>query len=160
MLTKQIINSFEILPDAERGQAYSAIFAYIETGKEISDTAPYPVRLAFSFAKDIIDKKIARRDKDRERRERRKAMKQLSAQGVSENDSAAQATDPVVASKKEPARKPDSDNKLFSLYVRNAYQEMTNEGYRDEAINRELRRKHPGHSCFRHDPSGYYSIMA
>lgn len=161
-LSKSIIDSLEHLPDAERGQAYSAIFAYIYSGKEIDSSAPYPVRLAFSFAKSTIDAIMLRRQKARERRQaKQKAAADFLRSAIphsSESSCAKAPVDDILGDTNPPRANPGE--RLYDEKVKNVYSIYSDPNYRSQLIDKYLKNLHPGYSEFMYYPDGTYSLVS
>lgn len=73
----QVVETLDYFDDADRGQVYSAIFAYVITGKEPGDELSGAARGAFGFARLIIDPIIKRRNRAKERRKAKKAQEKI-----------------------------------------------------------------------------------
>ena len=161
MLTQQITNSLEILPDAERGQAYSAIFAYIYTGKIIADDAPYPVRLAFSFAKAEIDRILERRRRAKERRDARKAR---NADIPPLPEQSQKVETPLAGDKlseQNCGEKSPEEELLYDEIIERVFRnEYLSDNAKHNYINHKLRTKHPGKTNFKYFPNGKYRIVS
>lgn len=189
MLTKEIIETFELLGDAERGQAYSAIYNYIYGGAEVDAGAPCQVQIAFRYARSVVDPILARQERIQARR--RGASLPVSADGSAASAAAtspertpAEASPADVCGEGEamgsavaapsPEAPPaggessaDGDEKspekgsgpYYSSYVKQAYTQSCSERTRRLLILRELRRRHPGFMDFSYDASGNYSIV-
>lgn len=77
-IPQQVVECLNYFAPADRGQAFTAIFEYISTGKEPGNDISAAARGAFEFARRIIDPIIERRRKAAERRAARKAALQES----------------------------------------------------------------------------------
>ena len=166
MLTQQIYQNLQILPDAERGQAYSAIFAYIYTGRLIDEAAPYAVRLAFYFAKSIIDPALARKKKIEERRHARKENKaSQQAPTAQQSKPSRQAEEAAVPAKPQVENTQKSNpgkipgKQYFSTYILQAYRTVRDPIFRDSLIRKELAKRHPGFTKFEYEQRGFYRLI-
>lgn len=70
-LPLELIKALELLSDDERGQAYSAIYAFIYTGAEPGEAISPVARAIYELAKVIIKPKLRRRERYKQQKEKR-----------------------------------------------------------------------------------------
>lgn len=163
-LPQQVIDCLNFFAPADRGEAFTALFNYINKGILPGDDISPAARGAFEFARVTIDPIIERRKRAAEKRMQRKAAK-YAADCEIKADSESNA---IVMEGNRTANDVADRNDIINEHIRKmnkvvllAQKACSTNALRDKKIREELNRRYPGqYSDILYDRNGVIELVA
>ena len=148
----EIINIVNYLEPADRGLAFSAIFALVNDWESTEELTP-AAKAVVGMAKLILMPKIERRRKALERRKSRKTMAESEVTAVEETQLAEtpHMAEPLISCNAAEVAEPTDDAKILaehthtmSKVVELAYRTCSTKRKVDERVREQLEKRYPG----------------